>query len=255
MPVPILAFHKVDPAFEWGVTRTTPGQFRKILSHLKREGYETVTLGQLAGRRSLPPKPVALTFDDAYESFHRYAFPVLKEFGYTATLFVITGYAGKLNDWDVNLGWLKFRHLSWEQIRELSRLGFEIGSHTVHHADLTVLDKERLARELRRSKTEIEYHIHKTVRFISFPFGRYDRRVIHACQKAGYTAGFGFVSGKRRKDSFVFERKACYLIDGIWTLKAKLSDHWAASLETSKLRFINFCSHGTSLVKPPRWKA
>lgn len=251
--IPILAFHKVDPAFEWGVTRATPFQFRSVLSYLRKSGFQTVSLEQLIKSRSLPSKSVVLTFDDAYESFYTFALPQLQEFGFTATLFVISGYAGKLNEWDVNLGWLKFKHLSWEQIRELSRLGFEIGSHTIRHADLTFLDRKTLMNELSRSKSEIEYHIHKPVRFVSFPFGRYNPQVIRACQKCGYEAGCGFVSGKNRKESFVFERKAYYLIDNIWSLKAKLSDGWTASVENAKLRFINFCSHGTSLVKPPRW--
>ncbi len=251
--VPILAFHKVDPAFEWGVTRTTPSQFRRVLAHLKREHYQTVSLEFLMETRLLPQKPIVLTFDDAYEKLYTYALPCLEKYGFSATLFVITGYAGRLNEWDINLGWLKFRHLSWNQIRELSRLGFEIGSHTVHHADLTNLDERTLMKELRQSKAEIEHRISKTVRFISFPFGRYDSRVVQACREAGYTAGCGFLSGRNQKDSFVFDRKAYYLIDGIWNLKAKLASDWTGSMESAKLRFINFCSHGTSLVKPPKW--
>jgi len=251
--VPILAFHKVDPAVEWGVTRTTPSQFRRVLAHLKREQYQTVSLERLMQNKSLPQKPVVLTFDDAYEGFCTHALPFLMEFGFSATLFVITGYAGRLNEWDVNLGGLKFKHLSWDRIRELSRIGFEIGSHTVHHPDLTKLDERTLMNELHRSKTDIENRIHKTVRFISFPFGRYDKRVVQACRETGYAAGCAFLSGKGKKDSFVFDRKAYYLIDGIWNLKAKLSSDWTASIERAKLRFINFCSHGTSLVKPPKW--
>jgi peptidoglycan/xylan/chitin deacetylase (PgdA/CDA1 family) len=252
-PVPILAFHKVNPAFEWGVTRSTPGQFRKVLVHLRKNGYTSVSLDDLIDRRPLPEKPVVLTFDDAYDCFYRHALPLLSEFGFKATLFVITGYVGMDNTWDVNLGWLRFRHMSWEQIRELAGLGMEIGSHTVRHADLTRLTGVRLTRELLQSKTSLEDRIGCSVRTVSFPFGRYNGHVLRACKEAGYKAGCGFRTGQRKQDPFVFQRKAYYLIDGIWTLKAKLSDGWIAGAENAKLRFINFCSHGTSLVKPPSW--
>jgi peptidoglycan/xylan/chitin deacetylase (PgdA/CDA1 family) len=251
--IPILAFHKVNPAFEWGVTRSTPGHFRRVLEYLKKNRYTTVSLEDLIVRRRLPARPVVLTFDDAYDCFYRHALPLLDEFGFKATLFVITGYVGRDNTWDVNLGWLRFRHLSWDQIHSLSLSGMEIGSHTVRHADLTALPGFRLRKELRQSKAELEEKTGRRVRTISFPFGRYNSNVLRACVEAGYDAGCGFLTGKAKQDPFVFQRKAYYLIDGIWTLKAKLSDGWAARAENAKLRFINFCSHGTSLVKPPRW--
>jgi peptidoglycan/xylan/chitin deacetylase (PgdA/CDA1 family) len=251
--VPILAFHKVNPAFEWGVTRVTPGRFRRVLEYLHGSGYASVSLADVIEGRPLPERPVVLTFDDAYDCFYRHALPLLNEFRFKATLFVITGYVGKDNTWDVNLGWLRFRHLTWDRLRELHQEGMEIGSHTVRHADLTVLPDLKLERELRQSRADLEEKIGCRVRTVSFPFGRYNSRVLKACAEAGYDAGCGFLTGNRKQDPFVFQRKAYYLIDGIWTLKAKLSDGRAAWAESAKLRFINFCSHGTSLVKPPRW--
>ena len=253
-PTPVLAFHKVDPSFEWGVTRTTPGQFRRILARLKADGYGGTSLQTLLDGSPRNGKRVVLTFDDAYESVYIHALPLLKAFGFTATVFVITRYAGMWNAWDVNLGWLRFRHMSWNQIRELGRLGFEIGSHTVHHADLTKLNDARLTDELKRSKEDIEQNTGVPARVVSFPFGRYDQRVVQASREAGYEAACGFLAWKRKEDPFVYQRKACYLVDGLWNLKAKIGSGWTASLENAKLRFINFCSHGTSLVKPPRWE-
>jgi len=252
--IPTLTFHKVDSSFEWGVTRITPSQFKRILEFFIRERYVTVSLRQCFNPAYvLPLKPVVITFDDSYESIYTHAFPLMETYGFTATIFVITGYAGKFNTWDVNLGWRQFRHLSWDQIVQLKKAGFEIGSHTVHHPDLTRVHDHLLKGELENSKKQIEDKIGEGVHFISFPFGRYNTEVIEISKQVGYQHGCGFwirTLEKRLKEEFVFERKAYYLFDGIWNLKAKLSNNLLTSIEDVKLRIVNFCSQGTSLVKP-----
>jgi peptidoglycan/xylan/chitin deacetylase (PgdA/CDA1 family) len=251
--VPILTFHKVDRRFEWGVTRVTPGGFRKALSFLKNEGYQTVPLRSLCDPGFTPPaKPVVLTFDDSYESLHENALPVLQEFGFTGTIFVVTGFVGRLNEWDVNLGWIKFRHLGWSQIEALRKASFEIESHTVNHPDLTRTGDARLKSELGDSKKAIEDRLGARVRFLSFPFGRYDSRVLDAMRHCGYERGVGFWLANPSDKSLVFERRAYYLFDGSWNLRAKLGHNAMTALEDVKLRCINFFSHGTALVKPHR---
>ena len=90
--IPILAFHKVDSAFEWSITRTKPRQFRKILAYLRKEGYTSISLQQLVNPTSqFPEKPIILTFDDSYESIFLNAFPIMQEYGFTGTIFIITG--------------------------------------------------------------------------------------------------------------------------------------------------------------------
>ena len=253
--VPVLVFHKVDPRFEWGLTRVTPFQFRSIMQVLKELGYQTVSvMDALNPAVELPERPIAITFDDSYESVFEYAFPILKDFNYTATVFFITGFAGQMNRWDVNLGGLKFRHLSWNQIRAMSDAGFEIGSHTVHHPDLTRISLDILEVEVSQSKSRLEDELGKEIQLISFPFGRFNDDVIHICKQAGYQHGCGFWIRKKSDQPFVFERKAYYLFDNNWCLKAKLDHHWGRIAENIKLRVINFCSHGTSLVKPPKFE-
>lgn len=253
--VPILAFHKVDPSFEWGVTRVTPQKFQTVLEFLKQHQYSTISLWSLCHSASeLPSKPIVLTFDDSYESVYTNAFPILREYGFTGTVFIITGFVGKKNTWDVNLGGCRFRHLSWSQIRGLHEAGFEIGSHTVHHPDLTKInDPDWLNLELKRSKHDIEDNIGNEVRFISFPFGRYNKNIIETCKSAGYTHGCSFILSKKMKKSqekFVLERKPYYLFDRERSLKAKLKMNAWTAAENAKLRMINLCSHASSLVKP-----
>ncbi|MBN2029034.1 polysaccharide deacetylase family protein [bacterium] len=236
------------------MTRVTPNQFRHVLEFLKQEDYHTISLHHYFNPASEPPsKPIVITFDDSYESVYTHAFPLLEAYGFTATVFVISGYAGKINKWDVNLGWCQFQHLSWDQIVQLKNAGFEIGSHTVHHPDLTRISSPLLKSELEISKKQIEDKIGEEVRFISFPFGRYNQKVIEMSREAGYQRGCGFwirSFEKKVEEKFVFQRKAYYLFDGIWNLKLKLRSGAFTFLEEFKLRIVNFCSHGTSLVKP-----
>jgi peptidoglycan/xylan/chitin deacetylase (PgdA/CDA1 family) len=251
--VPILTFHKVDSKFEFGVTRIGPERFRKAMGHLKREGYSTLPLSALRRPEAeVPDRSMVVTFDDSYESLHRNALPVLASFGFTATVFVVTGFVGSLNTWDVNLGWITFRHLSWTQLDELRRNGWEIGSHTAGHPDLTRAAPDRIRAELTESKKTLEDRLGLTVDFLSFPFGRYDDRVLSAMLESGYAKGAGFWVHKPVHKSLVFERKACYLFDGDRALRTKLEGGFLAPLEDAKLRLVNFCSHGTALVKPHR---
>ncbi|MBN2201948.1 polysaccharide deacetylase family protein [bacterium] len=249
-PVPILAFHKVDDRFEVGVTRIGRLRFSRIVSELRGWGYAAVSLADCADPARLPEKPVVLTFDDSYESVHRNAFPVLAAAGFKATVFVVTDYIGRENAWDVNLGWIRFEHLDWPRLRELRDAGWEIGSHTARHPDLTRVPASRVDAELTDSKRALEDGLNAPVRFLSFPFGRYNDRVLDAMQRAGYARGVGFWLRKPADKTLVFERKAYYLFDGNLSLRSKLTGSPLGFLENVKLRVINFFSHGTALVKP-----
>jgi len=253
--VPILTFHKIDKKFEWGVTRITPSQLKTILSFLKSEGYVTISISDLFNTKVvLPDKPVILNFDDSYESIYYHAYPIMESYNVTSTIFVITGFVGKLNLWDVNVGWIRFKHLSWDHIRELCEQGFEFGSHSVNHPDLTRIDEKDMYRELDYSKKEIEDKIGKTVKYISFPFGRYNQRVIENCKKVGYEKGCGFQFNNHQKPGdaqnlFVLKRKAYYLFDGKFSLRAKLGRKPFNFFEDLKLKIINSCSYSTFMIK------
>ncbi|MBN2415865.1 polysaccharide deacetylase family protein [bacterium] len=253
--IPIITFHKVDPSFEWGVTRVTPRQFERVIAHLAEAGFTTVSLRQLQNNASLPERPIIITFDDGYESVYTHALPILRHYGFTATVFVISGYVGAANRWDVNLGGLLFSHLTRTQIAALSRAGFEIGSHTVHHPDLTRLPHASARQELLRSRRTLSELTDTDVTALAFPFGRYNRTVVDLCRETGYRQCCGFWRQPwtaELKEPVVFQRKAYYLFDTLTSLQAKYGNGLLSRLEQCKLRLINVCSHGTALVKPYR---
>jgi peptidoglycan/xylan/chitin deacetylase (PgdA/CDA1 family) len=127
---------------------------------------------------------VVLTFDDGYADFHEQAFPLLEKHGFTATVFVTTGWLQDAGEHAA--GRPLDRMLSWKQVRALDRAGIEIGAHSHSHAQLDQLAGPALERELRSSKDLLEEHTGKPVTTLAYPFGYSSRRVRDAVAASGY---------------------------------------------------------------------
>jgi len=132
-------------------------------------------------------KLVVLTFDDGYRDFFTDAFPILKKYGFTATVFLPTAFIDK-----TALGLRGKDHLSWSEIRELQAEGFTFGSHTVHHPQLLDLRPDQVEYEIRKSKETIEEKTHKSVEFFCYPykFPQQDRRFIGLLRSLLHDAGY-----------------------------------------------------------------
>jgi peptidoglycan/xylan/chitin deacetylase (PgdA/CDA1 family)/glycosyltransferase involved in cell wall biosynthesis len=178
--LPVLMYHRVGPDLPGTYRELTvsPGRFKEHMEWLKRNGYSTVGTGDwLAWRREgnpLPQKPVLLTFDDAYEALVEHAFPVLKEYGFTGTVFVVTGEIGGENTWDRNEGSAPIKCMSGEQIRHWSAEGIEFGAHTRTHADLTTLSGSGLEMEVAKSRDDLAAILGAAPLSFAYPFGHYN---------------------------------------------------------------------------------
>jgi peptidoglycan/xylan/chitin deacetylase (PgdA/CDA1 family) len=190
----ILCYHKVDRRLELGVTRISPRRFARQIARLAADGWRTLTLDEVAacarGERSAGPNELAITFDDAYRALREYAFPVLDAHGFAATCFVITGYAGRLNRWDVAYGGRRFAHLAWRDMRRWQTKGITFASHTVTHPRLTWMGDARAARELRQSRDDLQMALDVPARAVSYPFGACGPREYTLAREAGYDVGF-----------------------------------------------------------------
>jgi peptidoglycan/xylan/chitin deacetylase (PgdA/CDA1 family) len=168
-----------------------PDQFAGQLSLLRRRGRATVTFDEYARSITtgapLPENAVVLTFDDGYADFHRNALPLLEEHGFTATVFVTTGWLDDAGDHAA--GHPLDRMLTWKQVRELDRAGIEIGAHSHSHAQLDQLPAAALEQELRTSKDLLEDHIGRQVTTLAYPFGYSSKRVREAVAATGYRFG------------------------------------------------------------------
>ncbi|RKY68126.1 MAG: hypothetical protein DRP97_06690 [Candidatus Latescibacterota bacterium] len=274
----ILSYHKIDPRFEWGITWVTPAQFERQMAFLHEWGVEAVPVADwgmnphrkgaksakkdntggvkcsapFASLRCENPKspidkPIALGFEDAYASVYEYAWPIMERYGFRGTLFVVAGYVGIENQWDANFGGRRFRHLNWKELKALSAAGWEIGSHTWSHRDLTALTTDEWTRELRDSKRVLEDRIGVSVDTLSYPFGRYDDRVRDAAMEAGYRMGCAFFP--RRDDSFTVAQTAIYRMDTMLDFKAKATGNVLSGLERFRGRLINSLAMGTPVMQ------
>jgi peptidoglycan/xylan/chitin deacetylase (PgdA/CDA1 family) len=221
------------------------------MAWLHRSGFRTISFSQLFQGGLIPEqKYVLITFDDAYRSVLRHAFPVLQKYGFSATIFPITDFVGKKNFWDINLGWRTFEHLDWSDIRQLAAAGWEIGSHTATHPDLTASSPQKISRELTDSRKKLEDQTGKPVKMLAYPFGRYNQEVIQHAAAAGYRGGctmrFGFTSGLAQP--FLFPRLGIYFWDPILAFKAKIFPTVLTPFESSLQYLISFCARGTIIA-------
>jgi peptidoglycan/xylan/chitin deacetylase (PgdA/CDA1 family) len=255
--VEILTYHRVSDDFDWGITRQRVSQFERGIKFLHDQGYKTVSLEEVFGPKQDFEKRVVITFDDGYEDIYLNAFPILRKYGFTAFIFVITGFVGKYNSWDFNFGRKRKRHLSWKQIKEMSKFGF--GSHTVNHPNLTKIDPHGVEYELKKSKEVLEDKLGKEVAFLSYPFGRYNRFVQEEAERLGYKRAYtlvpkskedGFQSRQRRDfQPFAVGRLGIYLFDSPLTLRVKLNRSSLFWIEDLKGRIINRFASGTAILK------
>ncbi len=205
--VPILMYHHLvdPPAGANAVERdlsVSPAQFREQLAWLQRNGYQTITLQELAQHFNqgapLPEKPVILSFDDGYADNYTYAFPLLREYGFQATFFVLTDFVDQR----------RAPYLSWAQIEEMARAGMEIGSHSRDHTDLRRRSNEFLVWQLLGSKQTLDVHLGKPMQVFCYPAGKYDAGVTAMLQSAHYVAAVTVDSGSihTRDDLFLLKR-------------------------------------------------
>ena len=198
--LPVLMYHRVGPALPGTYPELTvaPGRFQKQMEWLKSNGYMAISTGDWIAYCNeggpLPPKPVLLTFDDAYEALVEYAFPVLRENGFTAAVFVVTGEIGGDNSWDRNNGSTSIKCMSAQQIRHWSAQGIEFGAHTRTHADLTTLSGGELELEVAGSGDDLAVILGAAPLSFAYPFGYYNAAVRGSVEKAfqlAFTCNWG----------------------------------------------------------------
>lgn len=249
---PVLAYHGVSDSFNLSITRQKVSQFEKGIRFLYEQGYKAVRLEEIfSSGENHDEKKVALTFDDSYQDVYLNAFPILQEFGFTACIFVITAYVGKYNEWDYSWGRNRKKHLNWEQIKEMAEAGFDFGSHTVNHPDLTRIPKQFVKYELKRSKEILEDKLGQGVDFLSYPFGRYNRYVQEDAERLGYKGAYTLCSNSKEigQNLFAQKRWGVYLLDSPLTLKIKLNQGKLFWIEDVKARIINKFPSWTVILK------
>lgn len=225
--IPIINYHKIEPQFDIGLTTRSPKQFRADLDTIEKEGFTPICFADIGSQSPLPTKPIIITFDDAYHSFYKWAFPELLKRNMRCVVYVPTAFIGKSNSWDVQTKSKKYFHMSMPELKEIANAGIEIGSHTVNHQFLNGLNAPSLKNEFETSKQQLEDITGKAILSISYPFGKANRKVLNTAQKY-YNFGVKllplFVNGRESTlNALALNRINIYRSDSAKVFKKKMN--------------------------------
>lgn len=224
----IICYHGVceEPPDEWSVT---PRQLRAHLELITRQ-HRPVALADvvawLVGERELPPRAVAVTFDDGYRDVLTYAAPLLAEYEVPGTAFVV---AGLLDGEAAHASYVPSRPLlAWGELRALRDAGWTIGAHSLSHPVLAELPEAAARRELVESRQRLEQGLGQPVTLLAYPYGT--RRTVspreyELAREAGYAAAFLDMTGPLRRDleRFALPRSKVLGCDSPSVVRASLS--------------------------------
>lgn len=183
----ILMYHSVQdvPCDPHGLS-VTSARFCEQMAWLAKCGLRGVSVETLvaAMRRGRARGLVGITFDDGYVSVLENAVPQLLRYGFTATMFVVSGRLGGINEWDAEPVWPL---MSAHQVLELAAAGMEIGSHGTTHTHLVGLEADQLSSEVGESRSKLSELLGRPIRGFAYPYGNMDASVRLAVRDAGYS--------------------------------------------------------------------
>lgn len=202
MKPPVLIYHKIDIPDKNIRIRgafTSPKRFARQMTYLKKRGFVFYTASELIEHYlehgEFPQKAVALTLDDGWKDNYTNAFPILRELGIKATIFLVPSCIGRVSATVVGAGEEAREHLSTENILEMSAGGIEFGSHSQNHKHLHEVSAEEAFFEASESKKQIENLLQKPCKTFCYPAGFFNETAKRAVKDAGYIAGFTTVYG------------------------------------------------------------
>lgn len=192
-------YHALDEARS--VIAVSPDLFARQMSWLHQHQYQAISLGQFLAERQSVPAParsVVITFDDGFESVYRFAFPVLAQYNFSATVFLVSDYCGQTNHWPGQPAMVpSYPLLNWDQIRVMDQAGIEFGGHTATHPWLDQLPEAALEREIVQSKSIIENQLGHAIHTFCYPYGRFTpvvKKIVGQHYQAACTTRLGLAS-------------------------------------------------------------
>jgi peptidoglycan/xylan/chitin deacetylase (PgdA/CDA1 family) len=193
--IPILMYHSISehatPKFKQFVL--PPRLFEEHMRYLQQHRYTPITVTQFVASQSntgvkLPERPVILTFDDGFADFYDTAFPILRRYGFPATLYVATSFVNGTSRWLHHEGEADRPMLTWEQLSEISANGIECGGHSHTHPQLDTLSLADASREIVQSTRLLEDHLGQHIFSFAYPFGYHTAPICQQVRKAGCTS-------------------------------------------------------------------
>ncbi len=189
----ILAYHSISERREDALA-VRPAEFEAQLRWFRDHGYRSQTMRQFVeGGCDGAHRVVQLTFDDGYADNYTLAFPILKRFGFVATIFLVSDYVDtdRIFPWDLHKiddghDASLYKTLGWKQIQEMAEYGIEFGSHSCTHPELTGVIPAQASEEVVRSREDLQRRLGNEIVSFSYPRGALDRRIIGLVERSGY---------------------------------------------------------------------
>lgn len=187
--VPVLMYHAFserDEGDRYVVSRRAFSRQLRLLALLGYRGVEFAEVARCLRERELPPRrAVAITIDDGYRDNLEVAAPLLRQRGFPATVFLVSGKLGGVNDWTTEGALANRPLLSPEQVDELRERGITIGAHTRRHPELPEEGDEAVEEEVGGSREDLRPRFGEVATF-AYPFGLFDERAVAAAADAGF---------------------------------------------------------------------
>jgi peptidoglycan/xylan/chitin deacetylase (PgdA/CDA1 family) len=226
----ILMYHHVGSVTALGALApfvVSPAAFRSQLDAIEARGFKVETLSELlaADQATRSAPSIVITFDDCPAGLLDFAIPELGRRGWRATFFAVAGKVGTYNDWDVMPGVPKVPLMHWDQLRQLSASGHEIGAHGFSHTSLRRQSRASSRSELVDSRAALEQGTGAPVRAFAYPFGEIPDDYSSLCEEAGYEGACSIFSISRQVlgDRFAIRRILVTEADVGLRMRAKLS--------------------------------
>jgi len=184
--IKILLYHSIsdnhsDPC------AVTIENFEAQMRWIKDHGYNVISLKQalkLLNERTVPKRSMVLTVDDGFVDFLENGIPVLTKYDFRATVFIVVSEIGGISSWREQ--YLNRQLMDWRLLREILDAGYSIGSHGLHHCDLTKVAQEDLDKETIFSKKIIQERLGRDICSFSYPWGICTERELNSVKNAGY---------------------------------------------------------------------
>lgn len=203
--VSVLMYHMIGDE-QGNAAIMTEANLRIQMNYLRDHGYHPITMQELydyvTKGAPLPEKPVCITFDDGYLDSYTIVYPLMKEYGFPWTLFLITDDVGK-----------PYNRMTWDQLKEMANShAVTIASHTLSHPKLhnlaTRAEKEK---EIVEANKALKYQLGIDNVWLAYPYGDYDDEVIDICRKAGIKMAVTTDAGRVHVGSFPYDLKRAYI--------------------------------------------
>jgi len=224
----VLMYHHIDP--KTSDATITPEQFKSHLQALHDNGYNVVSMDKVLSfsriKKNLPKKSVLITFDDGYESFYKYAYPLLKEYNMVATNFIVVDSTDHPSPQAIP-------HLTWDEMREMKQNGMSFYSHTYDQHKLAEVDqggtkkpmlayhlyvkdrssaetneeyKNRIKTDLSLAEKRLQEELGEQPHLLAFPYGAYNQTVIDISKELGIEKTFAITEGLNNLVDYVYHR-------------------------------------------------